>query len=78
MISPTSTLPRHWKTCLDEDGDPYGEVCECALGRDHDEFEHPEDECGDCQGSGQAFGNDALLCDCDCHPLPASPSTPEV
>jgi hypothetical protein len=56
----------HWATSFD--GEQVSDSCGCRLGRDHDEQEHHPDDCGDCQGSGQAFGNDALTCPCDCHP----------
>lgn len=32
---------RHWITLYDEDG-PYGEVCDCPIGDDHDVTEEDE------------------------------------
>ena len=25
----------HWLTRFDEDGEPYGQVCDCEIGADH-------------------------------------------
>jgi len=34
---------RHWKTAYDpDDGEPYGEICECGLGEDHNVREYNE------------------------------------
>lgn len=31
-------MTHHWRTCYDDDGYPYGEICYCDIGRDHCEF----------------------------------------
>lgn len=34
---PVDTPERHWLTRYDpDDGEPYGELCDCEIGEDHD------------------------------------------
>lgn len=36
MIPESPTTNRHWLTVYDDpDGEPYGELCTCAIGEDH-------------------------------------------
>jgi hypothetical protein len=36
-VRPASGYQRHWLTLYDPaDGSPYGELCDCAIGQDHD------------------------------------------